>query len=94
MKSMQDKTFKNLCKKFAKCKCSVCKLQSFCNNGCNTCKRIHACYAINYCSNYQLSVNRAKEAVSDVCLKNELSANKHSIEYTQTLDNFINRMNE
>ena len=92
MKFMQDKNFHNLCKRVDKCQCSVCKLQSFCNNGCNTCKRNHACYIVNYCSNYKLSVNRAKEAVSDVSLKNSLSSDKHLLEYQCALDNFINSM--
>ena len=92
MKSMQDKIFHNLCKRFAKCQCSVCKLQSLCKSGCDVCKRNHACYAVNYCSDYKLSVQSAKEAVSDVSLKNELSNNKHSLEYKRALNNFINSL--
>lgn len=92
MNSMQDKNFHNRCKWFAKCQCSVFKLQSFCNNGCDACKRNHAYYTVNYCSDYKLSVHRAKEAVSDVSLKNELSSSTHSLEYKHALDNFINSM--
>ena len=92
MKSMQDNNFHNLCKRFAKCQCSVCKLQSLCKNGCNVCKRNHTCYEVNYCSDYKLSVQSAKEAVSDVSLKNELSNNRHSLEYKRALNNFINSL--
>lgn len=92
MKSMQGKNFHNLCKRFAKCQCSVCKLQSFCKNGCDVCKRTHTCYAVNYCSSYKLSVQSAKEAVSDVSLKNVMSSNKHSFEYKRALNNFINSL--
>ena len=92
MKSMQDETFHNLCKRFAKCQCSVCKLQSFCNNGCDVCKRNNTCYEVNYCSDYKLSVQSAKEAVSDVSLKNVMSSNKHSFEYKCALNNFINSL--
>lgn len=92
MKSTQDKNFHNLCKRFAKCQCCVCKVQSLCKNGCDVCKRNHACYAVNYCSDYKLSVHRAKEAVSDVSLKNAMSSNKHSFEYQHALDSFINSM--
>ena len=92
MKSMQGKTFHNCCKRFAKCQCSVCKLQSFCKNGCDVCKRNYTCYEVNYCSDYKLSVNRAKEAVSDVSLKNVMSSNKHSFEYKRALNNFINSL--
>lgn len=90
--STQGKNCNNLCKKFAKCKCSICKSQSFCNNGCNTCKRNHTCYAINYCSNYNLSINRAKSVVSDIKLKNMLLADKHSDEYNMAVNEFINNM--
>lgn len=92
MKSMQDKIFHNFCKRFAKCHCSVCKLQSLCKSGCDVCKRNHACYEVNYCSDYKLSVQSAKEVVSDVSLKNELLNNKHSLEYKHALNNFINSL--
>lgn len=92
MKSMQGKNFHNLCKRFAKCQCSVCKLQSLCKNGCDVCKLNHTCYEVNYCSDYKLSVHHAKEAVSDVSLKNKLSSNKHSLEYKRALNNFINSL--
>ena len=92
MKSMQYKTLHNLCKRFAKCQCSVCKSQPLCKNGCDVCKRNHTCYEVNYCSDYKLSVQSAKEAVSDVSLKNELSNNRHSLEYKRALNNFINSL--
>ena len=92
MKSMQGKNFHNCCKWFAKCQCAVYKLQSFCNNGCDTCKRNRAYYTVNYCSDYKLSVQSAKEVVSDVSLKNELSNNRHSFEYKRALNNFINSL--
>lgn len=55
-------------------------------------ERNHTCYEVNYCSDYKLSVQSAKEAVSDVSLKNVMSSNKHSFEYKRALNNFINSM--
>lgn len=58
-----------------KCKCMTCKFLQFCATGCNTCKNN---IKTSYCCEYGLSVNRAKNIVSNIILKDGLLADKHS----------------
>lgn len=76
------------CRQF-KCKCMTCRFVQFCGTGCNTCKHDAK---VTYCGDYGLSINRAKNVVSDIKLKNMLLADRHSNEYKAALNNMINNI--